>query len=140
MRKHLSNRAREALWCDSRCHDASGKLEEFPRCNIPGCGGFVTPGQKWVESHYPIPAAHGGEATGVAHHRCNFLYWREVEAPMMAHVTRERQKHIGAYRARHPMPGGRGDPRKRTMAGKVVDRRTGKLWKGYRNQRTRDVT
>lgn len=130
-RRRLSNTKREALWNDCRCDDSAGNLEEYPRCNIPGCGGFVTPGQKWVESHYPVPAAHGGEITGVAHHRCNFQYWKEVEAPMMAHVTRARQKHRGIYRPEHPMPGGRDDPRKRTMSGKLVDRRTGKPWQGF---------
>ena len=31
--------------------------------------------------------------------------------------------------ARNPLPGGRQDPRKRTLAGVVVDRRTGEPWR-----------
>lgn len=106
-RRSLSNTKREALWNDCRCVDSAGALEDYPRCNIPGCGGFVTPGQKWVESHYPVPFSFQGTSTGVAHKRCNDLYWRNVEAPMMAHVTRERQKHIGAYRPKYPFRGHR---------------------------------
>lgn len=125
-RRRLSPTAREALYDRCRGH------EEHPRCNIPFCGLPVRPGERWVESHYPVPHAIGGTATGVAHARCNHQFWSEHEAPIIAKVKRNRRKHIGAHRAANPLPGGRDDPRKRTMTGEVVDRATGKPWGGKR--------
>ncbi len=130
MTRRLSSTARERLWNSCRAVDAKGTLEDYPRCNIPGCGAFVTPGQRWAESHYPVMKTNGGTITGVAHARCNFLFWCDVEAPILARAKRARRRHIGAHVSQHPLPGGRGDPRKRTMAGRVVDRRTGEPWRG----------
>jgi hypothetical protein len=132
-----SSTAREKLYDASRVRNAAGALEEYPRCNIPGCGAFVLPGQRWVESHYPVMKTNGGTVTGVAHQRCNFLFWCEVEAPQLARMKKARRRHIGARVPRgRPLPGGRDDPRKRTIAGPVVERATGKPWKGWK-RRTR---
>ena len=60
----LSSRAREKLYDSCRQIDAAGVREDYPRCNIPGCGIFVVPGQKWVESHYPVMKTNGGKITG----------------------------------------------------------------------------
>lgn len=125
MAKLTSSRAREKLYDRCRIRDAAGKLEDHPRCNIPGCGMLVTPGQRWVESHYPVMKANGGEITGIAHHRCNFLFWCEIEAPALARAKRARQRHIGARMARmRPMPGSRATAWRRRMNG-TVERRGG---------------
>jgi hypothetical protein len=100
---------------------------EFPTCNL--CPFVVLPGQKWVVSHAPVPHALGGTKTGVAHKRCNDEHWAKVEAPMLAKVGRQYDKHRGIHVSRSPMPGGKDDSRKRTMDGRVVDRRTGGPWR-----------
>lgn len=129
MKRRLSSTAREKLWDRCRVLDDAGKREDYPRCNIPGCGLFVTAGQKWVESHYPVMKTNGGKVTGIAHHRCNFLYWCDVEAPTLARSKKARRRHIGARVADYPLPGGRDDPRKRKIGGGVVNRRTGEPWR-----------
>lgn len=115
MTRHFSNRARERLW------DATRGNAQYPICNIPGCGLPVTIGQRWVESHFPIPKWEGGEVTGVAHELCNHAYWCTVEAPARAKSIRIRQKHIGAFRSRRSMPGGRDDylGRKKKLDGSI---------------------
>lgn len=100
---------------------------EYPLCNI--CCTFVLPGQRWVESHMPIPRAWKGTKTGVAHRRCNDRRWREVEAPMMAKGRHQFDMARDIDVSRNPLPGGRDDPRKRKMNGAVVDRITGELWR-----------
>lgn len=115
-RRGLSSTAREQLY--DRCRGE----HEFPICNIPGCGRFVRPGERWVESHYPVPHANGGTETGVAHERCNHLFASEVEVPAMAHADRVRRKHIGAHVSSFPLPGGRNSHLKRKVGGGVVPR------------------
>lgn len=115
-RRGLSSTDREKLY--DRCRGEN----EFPLCNIPFCGRPVRVGERWVESHFPVPFALGGTETGVAHERCNKLYAEKVEVPVIAKAKRGRQKFIGAYRTRYPMPGGRDDTVKRTMSGRVVPR------------------
>lgn len=122
MMGQFSSRARENLWNSCRIRNASDALEAWPRCNIPGCGGFVKPGQRWVESHYPVMKTNGGAVTGIAHFRCNFVYWCEVEAPANARADRARQRHIGAFVPRKKLPGGRDDRLKKKMDGSVVER------------------
>lgn len=119
-RKRLSTTARVALY-----ESCIASEDEFPRCNIPGCGLFVRPGERWVESHYPKPHAWNGTQSGIAHARCNHDYWSKTEAPMMARANRVRAKHIGAFVADTPLPGGRDDRLKKTMRGVVVERATG---------------
>lgn len=123
-RKRLSTTARVALY-----ESCIAENESWPRCNIPGCGAFVTPGQLWVVSHYPKPHAWNGEATGIAHSRCNADWWARSEAPMMARANRVRAKHIGAFVADTPLPGGRDDRLKKTMRGPTVLRATGESWR-----------
>lgn len=115
-RRRLSSAQREALY--DRCRGEA----EFPSCNIPGCGRPVKPGEAWVESHYPVPHANGGEETGVAHEVCNRIYAATVEVPAMAHADRVRRKHIGAHVPRNPLPCGRNSRFKKTMDGRVVRR------------------
>jgi len=115
-RRKLSSSAREALY------DQSCGANEFPTCNIPGCGRFVKPGEAWVESHFPVPHALGGTETGVAHERCNKFYAEQIEVPAIAKAKRVRRKFIGAHVARFPMAGGRHSPLKRKVGGGVVPR------------------
>lgn len=119
-RRRKTTAQRRALYQEA-CGD-----NEFPICNI--CGNPVA-GQKWVESHIPVPHAWNGTETGVAHARCNAEYWAKVEAPMLAKAQRLYDKHHGIHVARQPMAGGKDDPRKRKMDGSVVNRRTGELWR-----------
>ena len=122
-RKRLSTTEREALYDHVRGQAA------FPRCNI--CGLPITRGQRWHESHMPAPhAITGAPADGIAHDRCNLERAAKYDIPLIAHVKRVRQRDIGAFVTRYPLPGGREDPRKRTIAGRVVDRRTGLPWWG----------
>lgn len=128
-----SSTSREKLYDASRVRNIAGVLEEYPRCNIPGCGAFVTPSQRWVESHHPVMKTNGGKATGIAHYKCNFAFWCEVEAPQIARMKKARRRHIGARVARtRPLPGGRDDPRKRTLDGRLIERKTGKPWRGFK--------
>jgi 5-methylcytosine-specific restriction enzyme A len=113
-RRKLSSSQREALY--DRCCEVNG----LPICNIPWCGQPVLTTQRWVESHYPVPHALGGQETGIAHERCNRLFASEVEVPIIAHVKRVRRRHIGAFVSRNPLPCGRGSKFKKTMSGKVV--------------------
>lgn len=116
-RRRLSSSAREALYDRCRGND------DFPACNIPGCGRLVRPGERWVESHFPVPFALGGIETGIAHEICNQVYAADVEVPAIAKTKRVRRRHIGAHVARHPLPCGRNSRFKKTMNGGVVPRR-----------------
>lgn len=115
-RRKLSSRDREKLY--DRCRGPN----PYPICNIPGCGRYVMPGQKWVESHYPIPFALGGDETGVAHDLCNRLFASRHEVPVIAKAKRGRQKFIGAWVSSRPMPGGRDDNISKGMDGRVRPR------------------
>jgi hypothetical protein len=108
--------------------------EDFPRCNI--CGEFVLPGQAWDESHEGAPHALGGTRTGIAHRRCNRDHGAQVVTPMVAKAKRLYDKHRGIHVSRYPMRDPE-DPRKRTMDGRVIDRRTGELWGGRNKEETR---
>jgi len=60
--------------------------------------------------------------------------WRlktdKSDLPIIAKVHRQSDRHAGIRGSSNPLPGGRTDPRKRTMAGVVVDRATGERWGG----------
>lgn len=117
----LSSRAREELY------DRYRGNAPYPTCNL--CGLLIYPGQLWDESHEKHkPRWLGGKVEGLAHRRCNRLHNNHHDTPLYHKNKRQRQKHIGAWQPRRPMQGGRDDPRKRTMAGRVVDRRTGESW------------
>ncbi len=115
-RHRLSSTAREALY--DRCRGSA----EFPTCNI--CGQLILVGDAWDESHDPEGTPHclGGTETGIAHRACNRRHGAKVVTPLAAKVVRTRQKHIGAFLARHRLPGGRDDFRKRKVDGSVVPR------------------
>ena|SRR5215468_4489616 len=100
---------------------------EYPTCNL--CGRPVTVGQAWDVSHEGSPQALGGTKTGIAHRRCNREHGAKVVTPMVAKAKRGYDGHRGIAVPRCPMAGGRDDPRKRTIDGRVIDRRTGELWR-----------
>jgi hypothetical protein len=127
-RRRLSTTAREALYESEALKAAAAGLGEFPICNIPWCQQPIKPGQAWDESHYPRPHALGGKITGCAHKRCNRDHGNQVVTPIVAKAKRQFRRDRDILRSRKPLPGGRDDPRKRSMAGPVVDRRTGERW------------
>lgn len=131
-RRRLNSKGRADLYEREAEKARHAGLGEHPRCNIPFCGQPVRPGERWAESHYPKPHAWNGRITGVAHFRCNFDYWCQVEAPMMAKAERVRRRFIGAQVSATPLPGGRDDRLKRTMRGKTVLRESGEPWRAGR--------
>jgi len=121
-RRRLSTSQREELY------DRVRGTEQYPRCHL--CQMLVLPGDRWVASHELSPHLGGNvEPEFIAHASCNARFAAEIEVPSIARNRRVRQRHIGAYVSRHPMPGGRDDPRKRTVDGRVVERRTGAPWR-----------
>jgi hypothetical protein len=118
-RRSLSTTAREALY--DRCRGDN----DFPTCNLCGLPVDGTR-QAWHESHDPdgLPHALGGTETGVAHADCNRRHGAEVVVPLVAKVTRIRQKHIGAFRTKQPMPCGRNSARSAQIGGGVKPRQS----------------
>lgn len=59
--------------------------------------------------------------------------WRiktdKFDLPLIAKTHRQSDRHAGIKGSNNPLPGGRSDPRKRTMDGVVVDRKTGERWR-----------
>lgn len=116
-RRGLSSTDREKLY--DRCRGEN----QFPICNIPGCGLPVDGRyQAWDESHIGAPHCFGGTEVGVAHRECNRRHGAEVVTPAYAKAGRVRRNFIGASISDYPMPGGRDDMIKRTMSGRAVKR------------------
>lgn len=115
--RSLSSSARQALY--DRCRGEN----EFPTCNICGLPVDGTR-QAWDESHDPDlpPRCWGGTITGIAHRDCNRRHGAEVVVPMVAKAERVRQRHTGAFKSRHKLPGGRDSRIKIKIGGGVVAR------------------
>jgi len=98
-------------------------------CHI--CKIMVVPGQEWDVSH-DIPLGAGGKDDAsnwlVAHRKCHRIHTAKVDIPMVSRVKRIHQRHIGAYKSKNPIPGGRNSKFKRKMDGTVV------LRKGFKNE------
>jgi hypothetical protein len=110
------------------CH----RVPQLPTYGV-GCGVLLGPGNTFHE--HIIPDALGGPNTAengaCLTKTCWTLKSAIYDLPIIADTTRmqDRQYGIGGPgRGRNPLPGGRRDPRKRTMSGEVVDRRTGERW------------
>jgi len=89
------------------------------------CSMKVVPGEDWDVSHdIPLEAGGKDDATNwfVAHRKCHRVHTSTVDAPMIAKVKRIHQKHVGAKKARSPMPLGRASKFKRKMDGTIVRR------------------
>jgi hypothetical protein len=121
-RIRLSPRARQDLLeaADGICH----------LCKQP-----IVPGERWEVSH-PIPLGIGGRDDSSnrapAHTPCHRYQTRRFDVPRIAKAVRQRQKHIGASRPGltfRALPGGRDDPRRKKLNGKVVSRQTGEDWR-----------
>lgn len=124
-RRRLSTTQRRALY-DSAVETAREAGKDHPDCNL--CPHPILPGQLWDASHVGAPHALQGNDIGIAHRRCNRIHGAQIVTPMVAKAKRTGDKFLDIKRSRQPMQGGRDDPRKRTMGGVVVDRRTGERW------------
>jgi hypothetical protein len=122
-RPRLSTKQRKALWDAHRYADDSG-------CPCALCPRPIRPGESWEAAHIVIPHAHGGTVMKPAHARCHRYETATITIPLIARVKRMRERFLDLRRSRKPLPGGRDDPRKRTMGGMVVSRETGERWGG----------
>lgn len=130
-RPRFNSKKREALWQREQLAAYLAGRGQLPICNI--CDLPVDPADAWDESHDPaLPRALGGKSVAIAHHDCNHRHGAEVVTPLVARCDRVRRKHLGTWRSRFPLPGGRNDPRRRKLSGEVVSRLTGERWKPLR--------
>lgn len=115
MRRRLSTRARLELF-----------LAAQGRCR--SCGRLLTPGTRWEIDHV-VPLALGGADADhnlqVLCAPCHSGKTATRDVPAIAKTERIRARHLGAKRARRPMPGGRRSAWKRTIDGRVVERSRG---------------
>lgn len=99
-------------------------------CHI--CTQPITINQRWEVSH-PIALALGGvdddSNRAPAHAKCHAWQTRLTDLPAIAKSRRILDRQHDFPRSRRPLPGGRGDPLKRTMARGVVLRTTGERWR-----------
>jgi 5-methylcytosine-specific restriction endonuclease McrA len=114
MRRRLSTRARLELF-----------LGAHGRCKA--CDRLLTPGTRWEVDHV-VPLALGGADTDenlqVLCSPCHAGKTATRDIPAIAKTERIKARHLGARRARRPMPGGRNSQWKRTIDGRVVERET----------------
>lgn len=127
IRRRLTTTQRRVLYnaAVDAAHEAG---REHPACNL--CPHPILPGQLWDASHdAQKPGWLSGVApSAIAHRRCNRLWNAQHDTPLFAKTNRQHDKFRDIKRSRQPLPGGRLDSRKRTMAGVVVDRATGERW------------
>ena len=103
------------------------RLQQFidhkGRCCI--CGATIDGvREKWIDEHELSLWLDGGnelENRGVAHQRCARIK-TEKEARDRGHVRRVAEQHLGAKRAKRPMPGSKASKWKKKMSGEVVPR------------------
>ena len=126
-RRRLSTTQRRALY-DAAVEAARAAGQEHPACNL--CPHPILPGQAWDASHDAQNPRWltEQEPTQIAHRRCNRIWNNQHDTPLFAKTRRQADKHRDLKRASNPLPGGREDPRKRTMGGVVVNRATGERW------------
>jgi hypothetical protein len=116
-RKRLSSSERERLYEAAR--PTSGACPICPRCRLP-----VFPTDRWHAGQELSPLLGGRNvADQVEHARCNLKFAAEVEVPRIAHNKRVRQRFIGAFQSRTPLPGGRDDRLRKKIDGTVEERR-----------------
>jgi len=92
------------------------------RCAL--CGGEMTPARRWQCDHIKA-LINGGEHRESnlqpLHVTCHKKKTRG-DLALKRKIARVRRKHLGLQMSRHPLPGGRDSPWKRTMGGKTVRR------------------
>lgn len=121
----LSTRAREQLYNSQAKIARDAGLGEHPICKL--CQRPIAPPQKWDVNHEAHkPRWLGGAIDGISHRRCNRDHNNIHDTPLYAKSNRQRQKYIGAFRAKHPMRFGRDDKIKIRMDGTPVYRDSGK--------------
>lgn len=122
-RRRLTTKQREELWQHEAAKAIADGRGEHPICNL--CDQPIAPGTDWDDSHDKHkPHWLGGEPDGIAHRRCNRLHNYTHDTPLYARSERIYKRHMDFKRSRFPLPGGRDDPRKRTIGGLVVERAT----------------
>lgn len=97
-----------------------------------GCGRVITAGEAWTCDHIVALVNGGQNAESNLHPLCGWCNPLKT-----ANDMREKSRtyfrglrHAGIkLKAARPLPGGRDDPRKKTISGRVVDRRTGQPWR-----------
>lgn len=104
------------------------RAQVFARANgcCEGCGARLKVGEGEVD--HILPCELGGEpALDNARLLCRPCHAAKTgdDIRRIRKADRQRDKHTGAYVRPRPMPHGRYSPTKRTMDGRVVDRRTG---------------
>lgn len=95
-------------------------------CDI--CGGKILASDKWEASHrIPLMAGGPDDMSNLfpAHFKCHREQTAKVDIPLVAKVTRIRQKNMGAKApSRNPLPGSKASGWRRKMDGTVVPRRS----------------
>jgi len=126
-RDRLTTKERRALY-ESAVEAAKAAGREHPACNL--CPHPIMPGEKWDASHDPENPRWLCEEppSSIAHRKCNRLWNNAHDTPLFAKNNRTGDKFRDIRRSSRPLPGGRDDPRKRTVDGEVVDRETGERW------------
>lgn len=98
-----------------------------------GCGCRLGAGNTFYE-HVIQDAIRQDNSLGncaVLVRTCWKLKTATIDLPVIADGKRQRDRHFGIKPRWHrPLPGGRDDPRRRTMRGQVVSRATGEPWRG----------
>jgi hypothetical protein len=100
------------------------------------CGAPLGPGN--INYEHIICTELGGdnsvENCAVLTRTCWRLKTSRYDQPAIAEAKRRARSHKGiVVPSRNPLPGGRRDPRKRTVGGGVIDRATGERWGGRTN-------
>ena len=90
------------------------------------CGWALAPGTRWDIDHV-IPLALGGRDQAgnmqVLCAACHGGKTHREDVPVIAKTVRIRARHLGARTSRRPLPGGRRSRWKKTIDGRVVERR-----------------
>lgn len=102
---------------------AATGADGVPRCR---CTAELRPG-KYRYDHivpYELSRDSSGANCHVLCDACDAAKTYGEDLPAIAKVKRQQDRHIGAWRSRHPMPCGRQSKLRKTMDGKVIARVT----------------
>jgi 5-methylcytosine-specific restriction protein A len=112
-RRSLATRERLALF-----------LAAHGRCQR--CGWILAPGTRWEVDHV-VPLALGGrdhaDNMQVLCSPCHGGKTHRIDVPAIARTARIRARHLGARASRRPLPGGRRSRWKKTIDGRILERR-----------------